>query len=187
MRTLSVGNLPHQTRTLGVPSSAILPVSEQQPLQGLRMTVKDMFDIKDHRTGLGSRAYLRCATPATSTAPAIQKLLDLGASLIGMTQLCALVGKTEPTQTIDHEAPWNPRADGFQSPSGGSSGQPSAIATYEWLDFAVGSDATVSGRAPAQANGCFSLRPSVGAVSTDGMWSAVSRFDTPCLFAVTSR
>ena len=81
-----------------------------------------------------------------------------------------MVGKTEPTQTIDHLAPFNPRADGFQSPSGGSSGQPSAVATYDWLDIAVGSDSTASSRLPAQANGCFSLRPTHGSVSIEGMW-----------------
>lgn len=33
--------------------------------------------------------------------------------------------------------------------------------------------ATFSGRMPAQANGCFSLRPTVGALPTEGMWSGV--------------
>ena len=180
---MSLGGDDHQTGALAIPPRSLRPTRVELPLLSMRMTIKDMFDLKGHRTGLGSRAYIDCAVASTSTAPCIKRLLDTGASLIGVTQLCALVGKTEPTQTIDYEAPWNPRADGFQSPSGGSSGQASAMATYSWLDFAIGSDATVSGRAPAQANGCFSLRPSVGILSTVGMWSAVSRFDTPCVFA----
>lgn len=160
-----------------------MPIVMESPLQGMRMTVKDMFDLRGHRTGLGSRAYLELAKPAKKTAPTIQRLLDLGADLIGVSKLCAMVGNTDPTQTIDYEAPWNPRADGFQSPSGGSSGQSAALATYDWLDFAIGSDSTVSGRLPAQANGTFSFRPTVGVASTEGMWSAVAAFDTPCVFA----
>jgi Asp-tRNA(Asn)/Glu-tRNA(Gln) amidotransferase A subunit family amidase len=168
---------------IAVRSRAAMPTCIERPLQGLRMTVKDMFALQGHRTGLGSRAYLDLAQPATGTAPIIQRLIDLGADLVGVSKLCAMVGKTDSTQTIDYEAPWNPRADGFQSPSGGSSGQPSALAAYDWLDFAIGSDSTVSGRLPAQANGVFSFRLSVGTVSTEGMWSAVAPFDTPCVFA----
>jgi Asp-tRNA(Asn)/Glu-tRNA(Gln) amidotransferase A subunit family amidase len=168
---------------IAVRSRAAMPTAIDRPLQGMRMTVKDMFGLRGHRTGLGSRAYLELAETATETAPTIQRLIDLGADLVGVSKLCAMVGTTDPTQTIDYEAPWNPRADGFQSPSGGSSGQPSALAAYDWLDFAIGSDATVSGRLPAQANGVFSFRPSVGIVSTEGMWSAVAAFDTPCVFA----
>lgn len=33
--------------------------------------------------------------------------------------------------------------------------------------------ATFSGRMPAQAAGVFSLRPSTGAISREGMWSGV--------------
>lgn len=168
---------------IAVRSRAAMPIVMERPLQGMRMTVKDMFDLRGHRTGLGSKAYLELAEPAKKTAPTIQRLLDLGADLVGVSKLCAMVGKTDPTQTIDYEAPWNPRADGFQSPSGGSSGQPAALATYDWLDFAIGSDATVSGRLPAQANGTFSFRPTVGIVSTEGMWSAAAAFDAPCVFA----
>lgn len=51
-----------------------------------------------------------------------------------------MVGTTDPTQFIDFQAPFNPRGDGYQSPSGGSSGQPSAIAACEWLDIAISSD-----------------------------------------------
>ena len=173
----------HQRCSIAVASRMTAKRTASSPLQGLRIMVKDMYEIAGYHTGLGSRAFLELSKPGRTTAPAIQRLIDLGAAIVGTGQLCAMVGKTEPTQTIDHLAPFNPRADGFQSPSGGSSGQPSAVATYDWLDIAVGSDSTASGRLPAQANGCFSLRPTHGSVSIEGMWSGVPRFDTPCLFA----
>lgn len=110
------------------------------PLRGVRITVKDIFDIAGLRTGLGSRAYAELYEPATHTAPSIQKLLDAGAELVGMSRMCSMVLKAPPTQCVDVSSPFNPRGDGYQSPSGGSSGQAAAVATYSWLDFAIGSD-----------------------------------------------
>lgn len=46
----------------------------------------------------------------------------------------------EPTEYIDYQAPWNPRADKYQSPGGSSSGSAAAIASYDWLDIAIGTD-----------------------------------------------
>lgn len=177
----------HTARSVAVPSRLRTEKSSTFPLSGMRITVKDMFQIEGFRNSLGSRAYLDLYPPAASTAPAIQKLVESGAVVLGFTQLCSMVGTTDPTQCIDFQAPFNPRGDGYQSPSGGSNGQPAAIAAYGWLDIAIGSDcesrfcdmnkfnrkylATVSGRMPAQANGCFSLRPTCGALSTEGMWS----------------
>lgn len=102
--------------------------------------VKDIFDIEGIRTSVGSRDYLRLYPPAHTTAPAIQALIDLGCDLIGLSKMGSMVLKQEPTQAVEFLAPFNPRADGWQSPSGGSSGQASAIAQYDWLDIAVASD-----------------------------------------------
>ena len=46
----------------------------------------------------------------------------------------------EPLECVGFQAPWNPRADGYQSPAGSSSGSGAAIASYPWLDIAIGSD-----------------------------------------------
>lgn len=53
-----------------------------------------------------------------------------------------MIGKEEPTEATDYHAPFNPRADGYQSPAGSSSGSAAAVATYDWLDFAIGTDTT---------------------------------------------
>ncbi|PMD16757.1 amidase signature enzyme [Hyaloscypha hepaticicola] len=58
--------------------------------------------------------------------------------------------------------PWNYRADGHQSPAGSSSGSGVAFASYQWVDIAVGSDTSGSGRRPGHWNGCFAYRPSHG-------------------------
>jgi hypothetical protein len=137
---LTIQSTHHTTRSIAVPSRLRTKKSPTFPLSGMRITVKDMFQIEGFRTSLGSRAYLDLYSPAPHTAPAIQKLIERGAVVLGLTQLCSMVGTTEPTQCIDFQAPFNPRGDGYQSPSGGSSGQPAAIAAYEWLDIAIGSD-----------------------------------------------
>lgn len=141
---LSVQGNQHFARSVAVPSRLLATSNTRKnaPLAGMRITVKDMFDIKGFQTSLGSRAYRDLYPPATRTAPAIQKLIDKGAILLGLSQLCSMVGTTEPTQCVDFQAPFNPRGDGYQSPSGGSSGQPSAVAAYEWLDCAIGTDCT---------------------------------------------
>jgi hypothetical protein len=139
---LSVQCNQHYSRTIAVPSRLLATSKAQKdaPLAGMRITVKDMFEIEGFRTSLGSRAYRELYPPSTRTAPAIQKLIDKGAVLLGLSHLCSMVGTTEPTQCIDFQGPFNPRGDGYQSPSGGSSGQPSAVAAYEWLDCAIGTD-----------------------------------------------
>jgi Asp-tRNA(Asn)/Glu-tRNA(Gln) amidotransferase A subunit family amidase len=52
----------------------------------------------------------------------------------------SLANWEEPTEYIDYQAPWNPRADRYQSPGGSSTGSASAIAAYDWLDIAIGTD-----------------------------------------------
>ncbi|CAP61573.1 uncharacterized protein PODANS_4_1770 [Podospora anserina S mat+] len=112
----------------------------RKPLAGVRITVKDMFNVKGLTTSLGSREYLALSKPATETAPAIQKLIDQGAENVGLSKMCSMVLLQHPPHCVDFAAPFNPRGHGYQSPSGGNSGQAAAIAAYEWLDIAVGTD-----------------------------------------------
>lgn len=87
---------------------------------------------------------------------------------------------------IDYQAPWNPRADGYQSPGGSSSGSAAAIASYDWLDIAIGADsetifhvkttmllmtrsAAGSIMRPALWAGVFGMRPTQFAVSNTGI------------------
>lgn len=54
--------------------------------------------------------------------------------------MASFAATEEPVECVDFQAPWNPRADGYQSPAGSSSGSGAAIASYDWLDIAIGSD-----------------------------------------------
>ena len=102
--------------------------------------MKDNFDVKGFKTSLCSRSYLQLYPKKDKSAPCIQKLVDLGASIIGKTKLTAFGQWEEPTEAIEYTSPWSPRADGFQSSGGSSNGSGAAVAAYEWVDITIGSD-----------------------------------------------
>ena len=93
-----------------------------------------------------------------------------------------MIGKEEPTEAIDFPAPFNPRGDGYQSPAGSSSGSASAIAAYDWLDFAIGTDTTGSGRRPALVNGVFQMRPTHDVRLLEGVVPCYKAWDAPVVF-----
>lgn len=57
-----------------------------------------------------------------------------------------------------------------------------AVATYDWLDFAIGTDTTGSGRRPALVNGIFQMRPTYDAALLDGIVPLFKPWDAPALF-----
>jgi len=93
---------------------------------------------------LGNKAYGDYHPAATKTAACIERLVEAGAVIVGTTKLSSFMATEEPTQSIDYQTSWNPRADGYQSPAGSSSGSGAAVASYEWLDIAIGSDSMIS-------------------------------------------
>lgn len=110
------------------------------PLSGLRVAVKDCFDIEGVKTSLCNKAYLDVYPERTRTASAVYSIMANGASVVGKTKLNSLISKEDPTEAVDFSAPFNPRGDGYQSPAGSSSGSAAAIASYDWLDVAIGTD-----------------------------------------------
>ncbi|KAF2108478.1 amidase signature domain-containing protein [Lophiotrema nucula] len=181
----TAGTVP-QTLTVAVPSRIQhVPNNASltnKPLEGMRIAVKDNFQIKDVRMSACNRAYYELYPPAPETAACVQRLVDAGAVIVGTTKLASFAATEEPIECIDWQAPWNPRADGHQSPAGSSSGSGAAIAAYEWLDIAMGSDTSGSGRRPGHWNGCFAMRPTHGMLSHEGFLVSFPRFDTPTFF-----
>ncbi|KAJ5890023.1 hypothetical protein N7504_010833 [Penicillium tannophilum] len=149
---------------IAVPSRIPGIHAKDQPLGGVRFAVKDIFEIEGLRVTAGDRAFYSLSKPSQATCPAIQRLLDSGAELLGTLKLGSLIAKEEPTESVDFHAPFNPRADGYQSAWSSSGGSGAAIASYDWLDFTLGTDTTGSGRRPAMANGAFQLRLTHGVI-----------------------
>jgi hypothetical protein len=59
---------------------------EEKPLRGLRVGVKDIIDIKGLRTSNGNRAWFELYGAAEETAPAVQRLVELGVEIVGKTK-----------------------------------------------------------------------------------------------------
>jgi amidase len=110
----------------------------------------------------------------------VQALLDAGADLVGVTVLdelaYSLVG-----QNPFYGTPANPRAPGRVC-GGSSCGSAAAVAAC-LCDFALGTDTGGSVRVPASFCALFGLRPSHGAISTDGLVPLAPSFDTVGFFA----
>ena len=137
---LGIAGSDPQSLSVAVPSRICSPLSTNSPLLGKRIGVKELFHIAGLRMALSNRAFYAMSTPAQTTAPAIQKLLDAGAVMVGTTKCSSMISREDPVEAVDFQAPFNPRGDGYQSPVGSSSGSAAAIASYEWLDFNIGSD-----------------------------------------------
>ncbi|KAL8830608.1 MAG: hypothetical protein Q9191_001333 [Dirinaria sp. TL-2023a] len=171
-------------KVVAVPSRLYATRSKIQPLAGMRFALKDCFNLAGVKTTMSSRAYTQVYGPEKESAAFASKLLSLGASIVGKTKMTNFASSDEPTdQWVDDICPINPRGDGYQSPSGSSSGAAAALAGYSWLDQSIGADTGGSIRAPATANGVFSLRPSWNITSMDGIGAIYPDFDVVGILA----
>lgn len=176
----------YNTLAVAVPSR--LTPDSSRPSPSLRIAVKDVFYLEGLKTSLCNAAYFRFSEPATSTAFVIQTLADRGHHIVGLTKLSSMIAREEPMDAVDFPTPFNPRGDGYQSPAGSSSGSAAAVAAYDWLDCAIGTDTSGSGRRPALVNGVFQFRPSQDSISSlSGMVQTFPWFDTPVVFARSLR
>jgi Asp-tRNA(Asn)/Glu-tRNA(Gln) amidotransferase A subunit family amidase len=121
--------------------------TEEQPFAGIRIGIKDIIDMDGLRTGASSRAYTQLYGPREENAPFVQKLLELGFVIVGKTRSTQFADSQWPTADwVDYHAPWNPRGEGYQVPSGSSSGSGAGLAAYPWLDLTIGSDSEYCGQ-----------------------------------------
>ncbi|GAA5952901.1 hypothetical protein JCM10213_007606 [Rhodosporidiobolus nylandii] len=162
MNTLSI---PVPSRVYSLNAS-----TAERPLEGVRIGVKDIYDLAGFRTGCGNRATWNLYEPANASAYSVQKLIDAGA------------GAAVSAGWFDQMAPYNPRGDGYQSPQTSSAGSAAGLAAYPWLDATLGSDTGGSVRFPAGACGLYGLRPSFGALSLEGVMPMAGTLDTPGFF-----
>ncbi|MBS0644299.1 MAG: allophanate hydrolase [Proteobacteria bacterium] len=143
------------------------------------------FAVKDNIDAAGLPTTAACPdfayTPAES-APAVQRLLEAGAILIGKTNLdqfaTGLVGTRSP-----YGVPRNV-FDAKLVPGGSSSGSACAVAAGI-VPFALGTDTAGSGRVPAALGNIVGLKPTVGSVSASGMVPACRSVDTISVFSHT--
>ncbi|KAI1615006.1 amidase family protein [Exophiala viscosa] len=162
--------------------SRIYSWTDDRPLAGQRFAVKDIFNLQGIITTSGSASWTRISGPANVTAPAIQRLLDLGGVIVGKTKTTQFASAAEPWIWDDVYPPLNPRGDGWLSCSGSSAGSATAIAAYDWLDYAIGSDTGTSMRRPAAVAGVYGQRPSQGRMTLEGVTPISHSTDTAGVF-----
>lgn len=80
---LSAQILTTATLTIAVPSRLYFTPTEDKPLSGVRIAVKDIFDLAGVKTSNGNRAWYNLYPPANETGTAMQRLIDAGAIIIG--------------------------------------------------------------------------------------------------------
>ena len=164
---------------VAVPSRLYFIKTAAKPLAGVRIGIKDIYDVAGVRKSNGNRAYYALYPPATATAPSVQRLVNAGAILVGKMKTSQFANGELPTADwVDYHAPFNPRGDGYQDPSSSSSGAGSGEGSYPWLDLALGSDTGGSVRGPAQVQGLFGNRPTRGLTSSNGVMPLAPELDT---------
>ncbi|KAK0112717.1 hypothetical protein ONS95_014453 [Cadophora gregata] len=170
--------------TVAVPSRLYFTKTDEQPYAGLRLGIKDIIDLKGLRTGASFLSYTALYGPRDRNAAVVQRLLKLGMVVVGKMKTTQFADSEWATcDYVDYHAPFNPRADGYQGPSGSSAGSAAAIASYEWLDFTIGTDTLGSTRAPATVQGIFGMRPSIDTANFEGIIPYSDKFDTVGGFA----
>ena len=144
-------------------------------LGGLTFAVKDLIDVEGCRTGGGNPDWLAQQKPASRSAPAVEKALAAGATLIGKTVTDELAFSLEG-RNVHYNRLVNPVCPG-RLPGGSSSGSAVAVAA-RLVDFALGTDTGGSVRVPANFLGLFGFRPSHNAISLDGVVRFAPSYDT---------
>ncbi|KAL3418189.1 glutamyl-tRNA amidotransferase [Phlyctema vagabunda] len=177
--TLSASIQGVQSVSIGVPSRLYYSVTESQPLAGVRIGIKDIFDVAGTKRGCGNRAYYDLYPERNTTAPAVQRLVDAGAIIVGKMKTSQFAnGAMATADWVDYHSPFNARGEGYSDPSSSSSGPGAGVGAYSWLDIALGSDTGGSIRNPAQVNGAYGNRPSHALVPLDNVMPLSPLLDT---------
>jgi amidase len=145
------------------------------PLAGLRLAVKDLFDLAGAPTGAGNPRWLETHDVPTEDAEAVALLRAAGARVVGKTITDELAWSLNGTNA-HYGTPDNPAAPG-RVPGGSSCGSASAVA-LGLADIGLGTDTGGSIRVPASYCGLYGLRPTHGRVSLEGAVPLAPTFDT---------
>jgi len=156
-----------------VPPTAGL--EQDAPLSGETVAVKDLYAVAGQRIGAGNPEWLHHAQPEEANAAAVQRLLDAGAALRGISRTdefaYSLAG-----QNAHYGTPPNPKAP-RRLPGGSSNGSASAVSLGH-ATIGLGTDTGGSIRVPAAYQGLYGIRTTHGAVDRAGLLPLAPSFDT---------
>jgi aspartyl-tRNA(Asn)/glutamyl-tRNA(Gln) amidotransferase subunit A len=148
----------------------------RSPIDGLPISIKDLFDVVGDTTLAGSVA-LQGAPAATENAVIVQRLLAAGAVIVGRTNMTefAYSGLGLNPHYGTPRNPWD-RATG-RIPGGSSSGAAVSV-TDQMAVAAIGTDTGGSVRIPAALCGLTGFKPSARRVPLTGALPLATRLDS---------
>jgi aspartyl-tRNA(Asn)/glutamyl-tRNA(Gln) amidotransferase subunit A len=145
------------------------------PLDGVIVSIKDLFDVAGEPTRAGSKILAEEAAPAAADAVIVQRLRQAGAVIVAKTNMTEFafsgIGANPHFGT-----PGNPR-DRARVPGGSSAGAPVAVADGI-CDIAIGTDTGGSVRIPAALCGLVGFKPSRQRVPTEGAFPLSKTLDS---------
>ncbi|KRI00257.1 amidase [Curvibacter sp. PAE-UM] len=167
-----------QTDFDGARAQAAAADPTRQPLAGLAVSVKDLFDVAGQVSRAGS-VVLTDAAPARQDAVAVARLRAAGAALIGRSNMSEFAYSGVGVNP-HHGTPANAVAtDVPRVPGGSSSGAAVSVATGAAF-VGLGSDTGGSIRIPAALQGLVGFKSTQRLVPLDGTVPLSSTLDTAC-------
>jgi Asp-tRNA(Asn)/Glu-tRNA(Gln) amidotransferase A subunit family amidase len=145
-----------------------VPGAERQPLHGVPLGVKDIFDVAGSPTAAGFAPFAERI--AAEDSAAVARLRAAGATILGKT-VTTQFAYMDPPPTHN---PWSPDC----TPGGSSSGSGAAVAA-RMVPGALGSQTGGSVLRPAAYCGVVGLKPSYGRVSRRGVLPLAWTLDHP--------
>lgn len=179
--TMAAVEIPVDTVGAFVGGPARLAVGAPHgPLAGLRLGVKDLYDVAGCVTGAGNPTFAAGRAPAPAHAAAVGRLVDAGATVVGKTITDELAYSLSGTN-VHYGTPRNVNAPG-RVPGGSSAGSAAAVAAG-LVDLALATDTGGSIRVPASYCGIPGWRPTHGRVPMTGVVPLAPSFCTAGLLA----
>lgn len=85
----------------------------------MRIAKNDIIDLKGLTRGASSRAYTELYPAKEESAEIVKRLINLGFVIVGKLETTQFVdSEWGPTSDwVDYHGPWNPRGDGYLTPS----------------------------------------------------------------------
>jgi len=145
------------------------------PLDGVIVSIKDLFDVAGEPTRAGSKILADEARPAKSDAPIVQRLRAAGAVIVAKTNMTEYAFSGIGANP-HYGTPGNPH-DRTRVPGGSSAGAPVTVAD-RMCEIAIGTDTGGSVRIPAALCGLVGFKPSKQRVPTDGAFPLSTTLDS---------
>lgn len=145
------------------------------PLDGVIITIKDLFDVAGEVTRAGSKVVAEEGKPATRDAPPIAALRRGGGVIVAKTNMTEFAFSGVGANP-HYGTPGNP-ADRTRIPGGSTSGGAVAVADG-MCEIAIGSDTGGSTRVPGALCGVVGFKPSRQRITTEGAFPLSQSIDS---------